>query len=284
MGMKTILIPTENHEGMRSTLATALLLAKRCDSYIEGFPLRWAVSEFVAADAMGGIPLETYRQDVVEEAKAAGKIFESFMQDNQVPRATGATGTLSFNWLDDAPEGDAFVGSYGRVFDVIVMGRPDPELGRLHSRAIETGLFESGRPVLLAPPTPPAQIATNVLIAWNCSPEQARATADAMPLLKRAERVVVLNVIGGAAVPGPPAEQLVRYLQRNGITPHSVSVGLGKSSGDATGEAILATAQKEGCDLLIKGAYTQSRLRQMIFGGATRHVLENANLPVLLSH
>jgi nucleotide-binding universal stress UspA family protein len=285
MGMKTILIPTENHESMRSTLATALLLARRCDSYIEGFPLRWAVSEFVAADAMGGIPLETYRQDVVEEAKAARKIFESFMQDNQVPRATGATGSLSFNWLDDAPEGDGFVGSYGRVFDVIVMGRPDADLGRLHSRAIETGLFESGRPVLLAPPTPPTRIATNVLIAWNCSPEQARATADAMPLLKQAERVVVLTVVGGAAVPGPPAEQLVRYLQRNGITPQSVSVGLGgKSSGEATGEAILATAQKEGCDLLIKGAYTQSRLRQMIFGGATRHILDNATLPVLLAH
>jgi nucleotide-binding universal stress UspA family protein len=285
MGMKTILVPTENHESMRSTLSTALVLARRFDSYIEGFPLRWAVSEFLAADAMGGIPLETYRQDVVQEAKEARGIFEAFMQDNQVPRATGASGSLSFGWLDDAPEGDGFVGSYGRVFDVIVTGRPDPNLGRLHNRAIEAGLFDSGRPVLLAPPSPPRQIATNVLIAWNSSPEQARATALAMPLLKQAERVVVLSVVGGAAVAGPPAEQLVRYLQRSGITPQSLSVELnGKSSGDATGEAILKAAAKEGCDLLIKGAYTQSRLRQMIFGGATRHILENAPLPVLLAH
>jgi len=282
MGMKTILVPTENDETMKSSLATALLLARRCDSYIEGFALRWAVSEFVAADAMGGgIPIATYRQDIVRDAQQAQHIFEQFMQDNRVPHVSGATGALSYNWLDDAPEGDSFVGSYGRVFDVIVMSRPDGNASRLHTRAIETGLFDSGRPILLAPPSPPPQIATNVLIAWNCSTEQARTVALAMPLLKQAERVSVLTVLGGTAVPGPPAEQLVRYLRCNGITPRALNVGL---DGKSTGEAILATAAKEGCDLLIKGAYTQSRLRQLIFGGATRHVVENAAIPVLLAH
>lgn len=58
----------------------------------------------------------------------------------------------------------------------------------------------------------------------------------------------------------------------------------GLNEGQSTGEAILATAASQGCDLLIKGAYTQSRLRQMIFGGATRHILANATLPVLMAH
>ena len=278
--MKTILIPTEDYDGMRSALATALLLARRCGSYIEGFALRWSVSEFVAADAMG-VPLETYRQDIAQEPQQPRQIFESFMQENQVPRATGATGSLSFGWLEEAPEGDGFVGSHGRVFDVIVMGRPDAHSSRVHNRAIETGLFDSGRPLLLAPPSPPPQIATNVLIPWNCSPEQARAVALALPLLRQADRVAVLTVMGGAAVPGPPAAHLVRYLRCNGIAAQSLSVDL---DGGSTGEAILSTAEKEGCDLLIKGAYTQSRLRQMIFGGATRHILDKASLPVLLAH
>ena len=69
--------------------------------------------------------------------------------------------------------------------------------------------------------------------------------------------------------------------QRNEIVAEPMRVEL---DGRSTGEAILATAQSLGCDLLIKGAYTQSRLRQMIFGGATRHVLENAAIPVLLAN
>ena len=281
MSMKTILVPTENHDAMRSALETALLLARRCDSYIEGFALRWSISQFIGGDIAGGLPVETFNEDIAEEAKQARQLFESFMQEHDVPRSTKTVGALSFGWLDEAPEGESFIGSYGRVFDVIVMHRSDAKSISLYERAIESGLFESGRPILLAPPSPPSQIATNVLIAWNCSTEQARATALAMPLLQKADRVTVLTVTGGAAVPGPSAEQLIRYLQCNGIVAEPMRVEL---DGRSTGEAILATAQSLGCDLLIKGAYTQSRLRQMIFGGATRHVLENAAIPVLLAN
>jgi len=281
MSMKTILVPMENHDAMQSALETALLLGRRCDSYIEGFALRWSINEFMVGDVMGGAPLETYRDDIAEEAKKAKQIFETFMQKHDVPRATETTESLSFGWLDDASEGESFIGSYGRVFDVIVMKRRDERSGPIHDRAIESGLFESGRPILLSPPSPPRQIATNVLIAWNCSTEQARAIALAMPLLQKADRVTVLTVIGGTGVPGPSAEQSIRHLKRNGITAKPMRVEL---DGRNTGEAILATAQSLGCDLLIKGAYTQSRLRQWIFGGATQHVLGNAALPVLLAN
>jgi nucleotide-binding universal stress UspA family protein len=74
---------------------------------------------------------------------------------------------------------------------------------------------------------------------------------------------------------------LIRHLQRNGIVAAPMKV---ERDGRNTGEAILAAAQSLGCDLLIKGAYTQSRLRQWIFGGATQHVLANAALPVLLAN
>jgi len=281
MSMKTILAPMEPHEGMTAVLETALLLARQCGSYIEGFPLRFGISEFVAVDPAGSIPLETYRQESQEEAAQARQLFESFMQERNIPRSSGPTGGLSFGWLDDAPEGESFVGSYGRVFDITVLSRPDGNTIGLHNRAIESGLFESGRPVLLSPPKPPKQIATNIMVHWNGSTEQSRATAFAMPLLHQAERVTVLNVIGGQGVPGPSAEQLLKHLQHNGIAAKSKSVGL---EGRSTGEAILAAAKAEGCDLLVKGAYTQSRLRQMIFGGTTSHILANAELPVLMAH
>ena len=146
--------------------------------------------------------------------------------------------------------------------------------------AVEAALFESGRPILIAPPTPPTQLGENIVIAWNRSTETARVTAFAMPLLHRARKVTVLTVAGGM-VPGPEGHELARYLQRNGIAADAVNVD---ASNKSAGEMMLQKSIELGCDLLIKGAYTQSRLRQMIFGGSTNHVLWSTTLPVLLAH
>src|SRR5262249_29042044 len=130
-------------------------------------------------------------------------------------------------------------------------------------------------------PSPPDQIGTNVLIAWNRSTEQARATALAMPLLQKADRVTVLTVIGGTEISGASAQKFTQNTWGNTICAEPKKAEL---DGRSTGETILATAQSLGCDLMIKGACTQSRLRQVIFGGATQHVLENAMIPVLLAN
>ena len=280
MGFKTILVPIEQHDLMNSTLETALLLARKFDSYVEGFALRVELPTAFAVGDVGAVPIPALEQDIAENEKQSRGLFENFMQAHGVPRA-GDPKTLSSGWLGNAPEGDQFVGGQGRVFDVIVLGKParDPKGPRMTT--LEAALFESGRPVLIAPPSPQPQMGTNVLIAWNCSTEQARATAFAMPILKRASRVIVLTVEGGAAVPGPSGEQLCRYLQLNGVPAKPLTVGL---EGRLTGEAVLAHAKALGCDLLIKGAYTQSRLRQMIFGGTTRYIMSNAELPVLMAH
>ena len=281
MSMKTILVPMERHDSNPSALETALLLARKYDSYIEGLALRWATADFVLGDISVPFPPESYLREVAAEAQRARQTFESFMQKHDVPRSTENTRSLLFGWLDEPLEGESVVGSHGRVFDLIVMNRPDAQSTGLYLRALESGLFESGRPMLLSPPSPPERIGTNVLIPWNGSTEQACAVALAMPLLEKAGRVTVLTVTGGTGVPGPSAEQMIRYLRRNGIPAEPRTVTL---NGKNTGEAILAAAQGLSCDLLIKGAFTQSRLRQMIFGGATQHVTANAPLPVLLAH
>ena len=161
------------------------------------------------------------------------------------------------------------------------MSRPDADTVAPYNRAIESGLFESGRPVLLAPPTAPTRIATNIMIHWNGSTEQARANAFAMPLLHLAERVTVLTVIDGQDVPGPSADQVRKQLRYNGISAELVSI---EREGHSTGEAVLAAARAEGCDLLIKGAFTRNRLRQTIFGGATSYIMQHAELPLFMAH
>jgi nucleotide-binding universal stress UspA family protein len=280
MSFKTILVPVEHHDLMNSSLSAALLLARKFDSYVEGFALRVAMPSAFALGDVGPLPIPALEQEIVDNEKRSRSLFKSFMQEQGLPLAADSKPPSS-GWLENAPEGDHFVGSHGRVFDVIVLGKPgrDPKGPRMTT--LEAGLFESGRPVLIAPPSPPPEIGVNVLIAWNSSTEQTRATAFAMPILKRANRVTVLTVEGGAAVPGPTGQQLCRYLQLNGVPAKPLTVGL---DGRLTGEAILAHAKALGCDLLIKGAYTQSRLRQMIFGGTTRHILSNTELPVLMAH
>jgi nucleotide-binding universal stress UspA family protein len=277
--MKTILVPTEQHDLMTSMLQTAVLLGRRFDSYIEGFALFPAMVEIYALDSEISLPIEVKEHDAEMGNQARG-LFEKFMQDQGIPRSKPPQPGISFDWFEDAPDGDAFVGSYGRVFDLIVVGRAGASRAARPSMAtIEAGLFEAGRPILIAPPSPPQRLGDNILIAWNCSTEQATTVALALPLLRKAQRVTVLTVQGGT-VPGPTGEQLARYLERNGIACEAVTVS---PEGRSTGEAILANAAARNCDLLIKGAYTQSRLRQMIFGGATRHILANATLPVLMA-
>ncbi len=279
--MKTILVPTEQNAGMASALDTALLLAQKFESCIEGFPLRPAVTNVVAMDPDAGLTMVAVKENDAEMVRQAEDLFRSFMERHGVKwRADQAAASLSWAWNPAAPSGHDFVGSYGRVFDVIVLARPGEEWQSPSMVTLESALFESGRPVLIAPPAAPRSLATHVLIAWNRSTEQARATAFAMPLLRLAERITILTV-EGSTVAGPSGVELARSLKMNGIDAEPISITPGKVS---AGETILNKAAELGCDLIVKGAYTQSRLRQMIFGGATRHILANAKLPVLMAH
>jgi nucleotide-binding universal stress UspA family protein len=169
------------------------------------------------------------------------------------------------------------LGRYARLFDLIVVGRG----GETWQDACETALFETGRPVLLAPATPPAEIGETVVIAWNGSPETARTVAMAGPFLAKAERVLVLSVEGWLEGEGSPGSELAAHLRRNGVQATAATIAAGERS---VGAAILAECQGCNADLLIKGAYTRSRLRQVMFGGVTQHILEQAALPVFLAH
>jgi nucleotide-binding universal stress UspA family protein len=286
--MKTILVPTEysaeQNASTLSALDAALLLAQKFGSCIEGFALRPAVADMLAMDPDAGLTMVAVKENDAEMVRQAESLFSSYMERHGINRhvddAMPSSDAVSWRWLSAVPSGQDFVGSYGRVFDIIVLARPGDEWQSPSMITLESALFESGRPVLIAPPTSPHSLATNVLIAWNRSTEQARTTAFAMPLLRLAERVTVLTV-EGATVAGPSGVELARSLKANGIMAKAITVPGSRTS---AGEAILAKAEELGCDLIVKGAYTQSRLREMIFGGTTRHILANAGLPVLMAH
>src|SRR4029453_19646601 len=130
--------------------------ARKFDSYIEGFALRVEFPAVFAIGDVGAVPIPALEQDIAENEQRSRGLFENFMQARGVPRA-GDAKALSNGWLDNAHEGDHFVGSYGRVFDVIVLGKPGSESKGPRMTTLEAALFESGRPVLIAPPSPQPQ-------------------------------------------------------------------------------------------------------------------------------
>ena len=285
--MKSILIPTEDHDAMPAVLEGARLVARIFDSYMEGFAVHPAAGTYVAVEPVSSLAISGAFEHDAELASQARGLFETFMRTHDVPPASqdaaAAAANYSWGWPRPEPEDDLFIGSYGRVFDLIALGRPGRAAQNPRMPPLEAALFDSGRPLLIVPPAVPKALGRNVLVAWNRSTEQATVNSYALPLLRLAEQVTVLEVEGGTT-PGPTCEEATRHLRRNGVKATALSVKRGaRTSAEATGEVILEHAAKNGCDLLVKGAYTQSRLRQMMFGGATRHILAHASLPVLMA-
>jgi nucleotide-binding universal stress UspA family protein len=279
--MKSILIPVEESELLDSVLETALLVARRFGSHMEGLHVRPDFAGIIAATGMGApYVVEDFRKEDWDSIQRSRTEFERFLNRNDVPLDGGAgTGQPWATFRVEAPPGDDFIGQHARLFDVTVLGQPSRGATPPRMSTLEAALFDGGRPVLVAPPMAPKRLGDTVMIAWNASTETARTVAFARTFLEQAERVFILSVEGGM-VAGPSAEEAARYLTRSGIPAQAMHVPQNRG----VGETILEHVKTLEVDLLIKGAYTQSRLRQMIFGGATSHILSMANVPVLLAH
>lgn len=277
--MKSILIPVEDHAAMNSVFETALLVAQKFASYMEGAALGPDLAEMVAADfSLGGVVFdERARRELLDQSFSK---FESFMHARAIKRYSEGCQAPSFGWLGETLISDNGIGEYGRVFDLVAVGRPGNGLQAPRKSTLESALFESGRPLLIAPPQAPAKLGECILIAWNGSSETARTVAFAMPLLAGAQDVPIVT-IPGTRFPGPSDEQLAKNLRRHGIRARTVPVA---DAAKPQGTAVLDTAASLGADLVIKGGYTQSRLRQLIFGSATGQILAEATLPIFMAH
>lgn len=277
--VKSILVPIEKHDLVTSMLECATRLAVRFSGTVEGVALRLPQISVVGPDPVVTVTFPRAEQEDLEILSTARRIFDAYfssealasMPDGKRPR---------HHWRAIDPVDDAALASLARVYDITIVGRPQSGMSGPRMTTLEAVLFESGRPLLIAPPAPPRSLGERIVISWNCSSESARTVAYAMPLLVQAREVTVLTV-EGAVSPGPSGKELADCLAVHGIEAREITASPGSRK---PGAAILEEAQRLGADLLIKGAYTQSRLRQMIFGGATSHILSNAELPVFMAH
>jgi nucleotide-binding universal stress UspA family protein len=240
---------------------------------VEGGALSPTFTDMVAADSRAAVATSLRDRNVDEYTRRVRQSFDNYAMQH----STEPAGATRFRWRDGSVIQDAALGSLARVYDLTVLNRPGARGGRMAT--LESVLFESGRPILMAPPSPPKSFAQTVVIHWNASTEVSRAISMAMPILRKAKRVIVLSVEGNMVAGGPARQDAVCHLRAHDVAATEKTIG---TRGQRPGVVLLAEAQSQGADLLIKGAYTQSRLRQMIFGGATQHVLAAAELPVFL--
>ena len=280
--MSTILVPFCDDDRAEAALKTALVIAQRYNGHVEGLHA-WRTPQIIAGEGVV-FPSESLAR-LTDESKqfaaSAHQRFDAVIKDQAVPYrdiGTAADG-VSCSWREGEGVESEIIGDYGRLFNLIVMGRNEMGTSVDWKATLEAALFESGRPIILAVANAPVAIGEHVVIAWNGATETARTIAVAMSILSDAKRVTVLTVEGGF-VPGPSAEDVARHLGRNGIDASTMTAAPGRRS---IGETMVDEAAKAGGDLLLKGAFTNSRLRQMIFGGATRDIINSSTLPVLMA-
>lgn len=275
MSYKTILVHLNDSRRAQAVLEPTVELASRFNSHLIGVQVLSApVPPVTLASATRSaiVAAERRNMEAIEAAfkdATRGKQFVAEWHTQDVP------------YIDLSQTAMA----HGRSADLIVAGQIDPDWDLSPLKDLPEHLaLESGRPVLVIPYSGRySRIGRRVVIAWNATRESARATFDALPLLKGAETVHILEIKGEADAGNElaPDTSIAATLARHGIKPE---VRSSIATDISVGDEILSRAADLDADLLVMGAYGHSRFRELVFGGATRHIARHMTMPTFFSH
>lgn len=286
MAIKKILVPMSDTRASSGALSAAIGLARAFDAHIDVLHVRpdprTAAMAYMGEPMSAAIVEEMMESQEKRSAAEAVKVRKAF--DEACAKAKiavdgkAAPGKVSASFHEEVGSEDEELRVAGRVADLLVVARPQGQLAAPQRLTLEAALMDTGRPLLVVPPKSPARIGSSVAIAWNGSTQASRAVAMAMDFLVTAQSVTILTAKENGLE--TRAEDLRDYLDWHGIKSKVVSVA---AKGDA-GKALLAAAAKAGADLLVLGAYGHSRIRELVLGGVTKHVLQTTTIPALLAH
>jgi nucleotide-binding universal stress UspA family protein len=276
MSYKTILVNCDTSKSVSYRLAVAADIAQRFGAHLVGLHVRRPFETPVFLDggfAMGDF-FKIYDQGVKADETEASAAFAKAIKGKE----------LAPEWRTVDGYIDSELSVQARYADLIVVGQTGPETTATPSDLPETVALATGRPVLVVPfigAEPPGSV---VLLCWNASREAARAAADALPVLKAAQQVIVLVVSPTASAEGHGAEpgaDVAAWLARHGVR---VTVQRDMAPDADVGGVILSRAADHGADLIVMGIYGHSRMREMVLGGASRTLLASMTVPVFMSH
>jgi nucleotide-binding universal stress UspA family protein len=267
MAYRTILVELADDSGLEARVQTARALGRRFDAVLVGMhvmPPPFIPGSYGEAAAHLG-------PDLIEAERVTNQGIRTRVQ--AVFRNLCGEGANAI-WQEAEGDRGDLLAEAAHTADLVLASRVGGE-GTDAPDVLDQLVTTAGVPVLALPPDVSGGLGQTVLVAWNGSREAARAAHDALPFLHEAKRVILCAVGDEAARSLGVAAAM---LQRHGLEVHSQHVA--EPDGHA-GEVLLAQAGAAGADLLVMGAYGHSRLRELVFGGATHHALREATLPVL---
>ena len=288
MTIRNILVPIRGDGKGEGVLDHALAVAGRFNAHLAVVHCRPRPEDMLP----GGVFVpSSFRQQIASSATAMADdeegrvkaLFDDYCRRHDLAVVDDSLAAPkdrpSASWSEVTGKQAAVVAVRGRLADLIAVAQPDPDLN-LGRNTLEAALLETGRLVLLCPPTPVASIGRHVAIGWDGHAEATRAVAAAMPILVAADQITVLSAETGAPMELGP-EELRGYLARHDAR---AEVRTFRARATEVAQGLLAAAGGAGADALLIGAYGHSRRRQLIMGGVTQHVVDHTGLPVLMSH
>jgi nucleotide-binding universal stress UspA family protein len=289
MTIRKLLLPLTGTAAGEAALATALTVARMWDAHVLALHVRVDSRDVapLAGEGLSGAMIEEMmtatEKESLSRSQAVRAMFDRFVASQGVRVGEPVRGqpmpTASFAAVTGRE--DDLVAQQARLADLTVVPHPEASDDESSSDALHAVLFDSGRPVLIAPQATgkDAQIGTRICLAWNGTAESASAVLAALPWLHRAQAVRILTA-DEYQRRGPAAQDLADYLALHDI---SAEIATFRPIEREVGAGLLRAAQEFGADLLAMGAYSHSRLRQLLLGGVTRHVLEHVRLPIMMN-
>ena len=277
MSYKTVLVHLNDNRRAEALLEPAIQLATRYNSHLLGLHV---YASMPAPPVPMGYASSVLGSVVAQERKRGQDIAETFARMTATGGFVPEWHLLKVPHVDLAP----VVMGHSRAADLIIAGQTDPDwdLSPLLDFPERLAL-ESGRPVLVIPYAGRySRIGRNVVVAWKAGRESARAVFDALPLLQGAENVHILEITGrGEDGTLSPDTSIAASLARHGVKP---TVHASVAPDISVGNEILSRLADLDADLLVMGAYGHSRMRELVFGGVTRHIARHMTVPTLFSH
>lgn len=288
MSVRKFLLPVASTASSQSALQVGLLLARMWNAHLEVLYIQPDGSEIapLAGEGLSSTLIESMMATNAKEDKARLQtlrdLFAAAAEEAAIPVGAAHCGTNepSTSFVVTQGREEQLIAHKARLADLTIVPHPLAGEDVATAEALHAVLFDSGRPVLLAPVHPPASIGRRIAIAWNGTAYAASALASAMPFVRRAESVQVL-ASEEYSRSGPNAEAVQDYIAQHGV---SASIQRFNATKSNVGAGLLEAAGSFGADMMVMGAYsTASRLRQLILGGVTRHVLQYAEICVLMN-
>jgi nucleotide-binding universal stress UspA family protein len=276
MGFKTMLVHVDTGRSAPARLKLSAELAARSSAHVTGLYVRRPFQAPAFSDA--GPAMDSLYRTYENAAKADEALATAAFRD-----FIGGT-SLSSEWRVTDGLAEEIVAAHARYADLLIVGQSEPDdATTTPSDLAETVVIASERPVLIVPhigvTKPPGK---TVLLCWNGTREAARAATGALPILKKADKVIILLIDPrNDGDPQGPGGRVATWLARHGVK----AVVKRDTAGDSdVGGVILSRAADQDADLVVMGLYGHSRMREWVLGGASRTLLASMTVPLLVAH